>query len=167
MQALVQGIQEIDVASVPIEMRRFSFADIQKHGHWLVPRMTKAFPELTENSAVGWLKGFVVSNEYLFLYQPTAVALFQLMPGYTLVPAKVVQERFVWCENPEDKDQQLAAADFYREAYLWAERLVGIEHVIVDESSDVPKSAIEQTMVNGHKVRILKREMTYVRVKDR
>ncbi len=165
MQALAETV--IDISSTPIEMRRFSLADINKHGPWLIPRMVKAYPELTEYTAVGWLKGFMTSNEYLALSQPHGAALFQLMPGYTLVPAKVIQERFVWVENPKDDEQVLAAAEFYHEAYQWAERMVGIEHLIVDENSDVPKNIIEDTMIKGRKVRILKREMTYVRVKER
>lgn len=145
---------------------RFMTADLAKHGPWLIPRLVKTYPELTEQTAVGWVKGFVPSNEYLFLQQDNGVALAQLMPGYSLVPTQIVQERFVWVANPRNEQQVQQAADFYNEIYQWASRLVGVQNIIVDENTDVPRAVIEQCMTE-HKCRLLKREMSYVRVKER
>lgn len=158
---------DADIASERITITRFMTADIMKHGKWLVPRMLKAYPELSEHSAVGWLKGFVTNNEYLFLQQDNSVALAQLMPGYTLVPAQIVQERFVWCADPKNEEQVRQAAGFYHEIYAWTSKLAGVTNIIVDENTDVPRALIEKCMVSEHKCRLLKREMTYVRVKDR
>lgn len=158
---------EIVNPSVRVAMRRASYADIERHKVWLVPRMIKTYPELNMPSAIGWLKGFTASNEYLFLAQDNSIALFQLMPGYTLVPAQIVQERFVWCVDPKDEGQIEEAAEFYGECYLWASRLNGVQNIIVDENTDVPRSLIEKCMVTDHKCRLLKREMSYVRIRDR
>ncbi len=147
--------------------RRFMAADLATHGAWLIPRMMKAYPELSEAAAVGWIKGFVVSNEYLFLRLDNAVALAQLMPGYTLVPAQIVQERFVWVADPKNQQQVEQAAQFYGEIYDWANRLSGIQHLIVDENTDVPRALIAKSMVKGKDCRLLTREMAYVRVKER
>lgn len=147
--------------------RRFMAADLATHGPWLIPRMMKAFPELSEAAAVGWIKGFVVSNEYLFLRLASAVALAQLMPGYTLVPAQIVQERFVWVADPKNPAQVEQAAQFYPAIYDWANRLSGIQHVILDENTDVPRALIAKNLVKGKECRLLTREMAYVRVKDR
>lgn len=147
------------------EIRRFMTADLARHGSWLIPRVMKTF-ELSEAAAVGWVKGFVSSNEFMFLQQDNAVALAQLMPGYSLVPAQIVQERFVWVADPKNKEQVELAAHFYPEIYNWAVRLVGVKDVIVDENTDVPRHLIE-TNIAERKCRLLKREMSYVRVKER
>lgn len=148
------------------EIRRFMTADLSRHGPWLLPRMLKAYPDLTEQTAVGWIKGFVVSNEYLFLQQDNGVALAQLMPGYSLIPTQIIQERFVWVADPKDKAQVELASHFYSEIYNWATKLAGVKDVIVDENTDVPRALIEECIAE-RKCRLLKREMSYVRVKER
>ena len=147
------------------EIRRFMTADLSRHGAWFVPRMMKTY-DLTEQVAVSWIKSFVSANEFMFLQQDNAVALAQLMPGYSLLPAQIVQERFVWVADPKDKATIEQAAHFYREIYDWAYRLSGVKDVIVDENTDVPRGLIE-TCTTDRKCRLLKREMSYVRVKER
>jgi hypothetical protein len=158
---------KIEIVNEPVDIIRFSVVDIHKHGSWLVPRMLKAYPELSEPACVSWLKSFAASNEYLFLSQPHAVALFQLMPGYDLIPTQVVQERFVWVDDPKNQDHVLDAARFYTEVYNWVLRLNSIKVVIVDENTDVPRDFISGVMVEGHKCRLTTREMSFVRVKER
>jgi hypothetical protein len=147
------------------EIRRFMTADLSRHGPWLLPRVMKMC-DLTEQAAVGWIKSFVAANEFMFLQQDNAVALAQLMPGYSLIPAQIVQERFVWVADPKDKVQVEMASHFYPEIYNWATRLSGVKDVIVDENTDVPRSLIEECIAE-RKCRLLKREMLYVRVKER
>ncbi len=159
-------VPDVNIPNERPEIRRFMTADLSRHGPWLLPRMLKAYPELTEQAAVGWIKGFVVSNEYLFLQQDNAVALAQLMPGYTLVPAQIIQERFVWVADPKNQEQIELASHFYNEIYQWANKLAGVQNIIVDENTDVPRAMIE-TCMTAHKCRLLKREMSYVRVKER
>src|SRR5690242_17137491 len=108
-------VPDANIPSERVEMRRFMTADLASHGAWMIPRMLKSYPELSEAAAVGWIKGFVHSNEYLFLRQDNAVALAQLMPGYSLVPAQIVQERFVWVRDTKDEKQVEHAAEFYAE----------------------------------------------------
>lgn len=159
-------VPDDNIPSERVEIRRFMTADLSTHGKWLIPRMLKTYPELSEAMAVGWIKGFVTSNEYLFLQQDNAVALAQLMPGYTLVPAQIIQERFVWVADPKDAAQVEQASHFYSEIYRWATNMAGIQNIIVDENTDVPRAMIE-TCMTEHKCRLLKHEMSYVRVKDR
>jgi len=147
------------------EIRRFMTADLSRHGAWFIPRVMKMC-DLSEAGAVGWIKSFVSANEFMFLQQDNAVALAQLMPGYSLIPAQIVQERFVWVADPKNKEQVELAAHFYPEFYNWAVRLSGVKDVIVDENTDVPRALIEAGIAD-RKVRLLKREMSYVRVKER
>jgi len=123
-------------------VRRFEQADLTTHGPWLMKRFMLKLPDVREQYIGGYLRGLVYDNEHLFLYQDNAVALAQIMHSPGIKSVKVVQERFVWMRNREDKAQQEAAADFYEHFKAWAKRL-GAERINVREDSDVPKAMIE------------------------
>ena len=126
----------------PAAVRRFELADLSQHGPWLLKRFASMFPEINEQRIAGYLRGLIYDNEHMFLYQDHAVALAQLVhsPGIKMV--KIVQERFVWVEDREDKEQLEMAADFYNHMKVWAKRQ-DAERIIVCENTDVPKSLIE------------------------
>ncbi len=126
----------------PAFVRRFELADLSQHGPWLLKRFAQKLPDIQEARIAGYLRNLVFDNEHMFLYQPNAVALAQLIhsPGIKMV--KIVQERFVWVENREDKAQLEMAADFYAHMKAWAKRQ-DAERIIVCEDTDVPKSLIE------------------------
>jgi len=123
-------------------VRRFELADLTTHGPWLMKRFMLKLPDVREQYIGGYLRGLVYDNEHLFLYQDNAVALAQIVHSPGIKSVKVVQERFVWMRNREDKAQQEAAADFYEHFKAWAKRL-GAERINVREDSDVPKAMIE------------------------
>lgn len=126
-------------------LRRFSTADLSQHGGWILKRLALVFPDCTENFIAGWMRGLIDNNENLFLYQPHAVALAQIVNLPGIRPGKMVQERFVWIEDKNDKDQAELAADFYDAIAEWA-RGMSAERVIVCENTDVPKSKIEERL---------------------
>jgi hypothetical protein len=156
MAALAEKIQEREIAPI----RRFEMADLSKHGLWLMKRLLQAFPDMTEQSAGGYIRSILYSNDSYFLFQEHAVALAQFVSGYDMRAKPVVQERFVFVENKSDDSQIEAAADFYTEFYRWA-LLKGIEEIIVDENTDVPRALIEERT----KARLFKRELMYLKVK--
>src|SRR5579864_7199026 len=88
------------------EVRRFDLPDIDRHGSWFLPRFLKEFPHLNERAAIGFIKAVLYSNEFLFLFQEKAVALFQSVGSGGLEPQEIVWERFVWVESPTDAGQQ-------------------------------------------------------------
>lgn len=126
----------------PVAIRRFEPADLSSHGPWLLKRLGIIFPDMTEKFFAGYLSRLVFDNEHSFLYQSHAVALFQVTHSPGIKTTKVVQERFVWVEDPKDKEQLEAAADFYTHVKLWATRQ-SAERIIVMENSDVPKALVE------------------------
>lgn len=126
----------------PAFVRRFEIADLSKHGPWLMKRFQLAFPDMTEKAIAGYLSQLVFNNEHLFLYQDNAVALAQLVHSPGIRTVKVLQERFVWVKDREDKHQLADASDFYEHFRAWAKRQ-DIERIIVCENTDVPKSLIE------------------------
>lgn len=130
---------------VPVIVRRFSTADLSQHGGWVLKRLQLLFPDCSEQWIGGWMRGLIANNEHLFLYQPHAVALFQVVNLPGLRPGKMIQERFVWVEDKTDKEQAELAADFYDSATSWGNGLRA-ERMIVCENTDVPKSKIEERL---------------------
>jgi hypothetical protein len=142
----------------PAVVRRFELADLSKHGPWLLKRFAVSFPEVGERVVAGYLRGLIESAEYMFLYQDHAVALAQIVhyPGFKIT--RIVQERFVWCEDKTDKDQLECAADFYDHILQFAKRR-DAERIIVCENTDVPKAMIEAKLG-----RLFDTKISYARV---
>ena len=134
------AVKEIERA--PASTRRFELADLSQHGAWLLKRFAAKFPDMTDNTIAGYLQGLLYSNEHLFLYQDNAVGLAQLVYSAGIRPVKVVQERFVWIQDRNNKEWCENAADFYLEFRQWG-KLQGAERIIACEDSDVPKALIE------------------------
>lgn len=139
-------------------LRKFDTADLSVHGKWVMPRMLKAFPHMNERSIASFLQSILWHNEYRVLFQDDSMAMFQVMPSYGLDPRPIVWERFVWCENPEDKEQQKHAAEFYVEIHRWAKTL-GVDTVVVAENSDVPHEQIKEKLG-----RIYERQQRFARL---
>lgn len=139
-------------------VRRFELADLSQHGPWLLKRFATKLPEISEQRVAGYLHGLIHNNEHMFLYQDNAVALAQLIHSPGIKMTKIVQERFVWVEDREDKQQLEFAADFYAHMKVWAKRQ-DAERIIVCEDTDVPKSLIEARLG-----RIYDTKISHVRV---
>ena len=129
----------------PFVMRKFDTADLSEHGAWLLPRLMQAYPHLNERAAATFLQNIIYHNEYCFLYQPTGVALAQIMSAHTLDPRAVIYERFVFAENRENPEDVAQASMFYVEAMTWG-RHMGADAVIVEQKSDVPHEMIRERM---------------------
>jgi hypothetical protein len=141
---MAQAAQKIVEPTYEPPVRRFDLADLTEH-RWIVPRLLEAYPRTNERMLVGWLKGLVYSNEHLFLYLPHAVALAQVLRNVSLENTPFVQERFVWVEDKDDREQVRRAAGFYDEFNRWA-RQQGCEVMFVEESSDVPHEMVREKL---------------------
>lgn len=139
-------------------IRRFDTADLTTHAAWIIPRMMKAFPHLSERSVAGFLQTILYNNEYRIMYLDHGVALAQVMSAHSLDASPIVYERFVWVENPEDKEQVKAAAEFYVEFSCWAKHL-GAVVMIVEENTDVPHDLIKEKLG-----RIFTRQQQFARI---
>ena len=145
------------VSPAPV-IRRFDTADLSRHGAWIMPRMMKAFPHLNERGVATFLQNIVYNNEYLILYHEHGVALAQSMSAHSLDAKPVVYERFVWVENPENKEQLAHAAGFYTEFLKWA-KSQSADVIIVEENTDVPHDLIKEKLG-----RIFNRQQQFARV---
>ena len=147
------------VDAVPaLTIRKFDTADLTTQAGWIIPRMIKSYPHLSERSVAGFLQTINYNNEYLFLYYTHGVALAQVMSAHSLDASPIVYERFVWVENPEDKDQVKAAAEFYVEFARWAKHL-GALVLIVEENTDVSHALIKEKLG-----RIFSRQQQFARI---
>lgn len=155
--------EKIEIIEPPFT-RRFERPDIDKHAAWFIPRLLKTFPHLTERYVYTWLLNIMQSNEFMFLYQDHAVALAQVV-AYSMRPEAIVEEIFVWCEDPSSKQQTENAAHFYNHFYQWAKRK-GLPTLTVAECSDVPPDLIRKQLGSDEQSkRLFDRKVYYARVK--
>ena len=153
------------MSAVPLQIvdqgpliRKFDTADLTQHGAWIVPRMMKAYPHLNERAVATFLQNIIYNNEYLILFRDDSVALAQVLMAHALTGPPIVYERFVWCKDPNDKEQQKNAAEFYAHIRRWAKQM-NVEVVIVEENSDVPHDMIKEKIG-----RIFSRQQQFARV---
>lgn len=126
-------------------IRRFDTADLTTHGDWLLPRFMKTFPHLNERQAATFLQTVNYNNEFHFLYQDDCIALAHVTSSNVLSAKPIIWEKFVWCKDPEDKDQQKHAAEFYVHFQRWAKQQ-GVDVIVVEENTDVPHDLIKEKL---------------------
>lgn len=142
------------------DTRRFELPDLDRHAAWFMPRFLQNFPHLNERAAIGFLRGTIYHNEFKFMFQEKGVALFQMMGAHSLDATQVVWERFVWVADPENKQQQEAAAFFYKDALQWC-KFKSVDIMMVEQNTDVAHDLIKQQIG-----RVYATEQKYARVKD-
>lgn len=158
--AVAEKVREPIAPVLTAAIRRFELPDLDLHGGWIKERLLKQFPHLNDRIVIGWLKGMLYSSETLFLYQPNSVCMAQIVKLHTLDPAPVVQERFVWCRDPNSAAHQAEAAEFYERIMAWAmHQSAGA--VIVEEATDVPREMIQSKLGNK---RIFNRQQAFVKL---
>ncbi len=140
------------------DVRRFELPDLDHHARWFLPRFLQEFPHLNERAAIGFLRGVIYSNEFLFLFQDKGVALAQSMGSGGLEDEAIVWERFVWIQDPANTAQQQAAAFFYNRIVKWAVQL-GAKVVHIENKTDVPHD-----MIRAQAGRIHETQQKYIKV---
>lgn len=127
------------VTGSPIQ--RFTVANLSSCG-WFLHRLVSKYPNKNEIGWANYIRSLCNRNDCLFICQPHAVALAEVVQTDTLAGVSVVQERFVWCEDRIDHRQVEAAADFYDEFHRWA-RALGVKEMVVAKDTDVPMEMIK------------------------
>jgi hypothetical protein len=139
--AVTAEIAKREVVREQIAMRRFEVPDLDRHGGWITDRLLKAYPHRTARDLVGWLRGIIYSNEFLFLYQEHGAALATVTRAHPLEMKPVVQEMFVFAKEGHDRE----AVAFYDEFLRWGKNQ-GVDVVMVEAMSDVPHDVIKERM---------------------
>ena len=125
-------------------LRRFELADFNRHS-WIVKRLQKANPEISEQYAAGWLRGLIYSNDFCFRYQDHAVGLANLVRSHALQTRAMVVEKFVFAEDPQNPKHIEAAAQMYDQFVSWAKSL-DADRIIVEQLTDVPHDLIKERL---------------------
>lgn len=125
----------------PVSIARFALPDLDVWGVYLMERLLSRFPHLNDRMFIGWLKGCMESNEFLFIRSVNAVALAMIVRS-PLQPTADVQEVFVLTRGSGCEDEALAMYDEFRR---WAERM-GARDLLVDIFTDVGKDAIQRRL---------------------
>lgn len=134
--------------------RKFTLVDLDRHGRWILPRLLKVWPHLTERTLIGFLRGILFQNDYLFLYQDHGVALATYCRNHPLEPKPHVHEIFVLSE-PGFEEQ---AASFYLDFQRWAKSL-NLDTIVVEEMTDVPHELVRETLG-----RVFERKVLFARL---
>lgn len=127
---------------VPPPFRRFERPDIERHGQWLLPRVSEAFPHLDQRQAASFLINQLYANEFMFLYNDHAVGLAEVIPENIWQPLPVVWERFVFLQDKEDARHIEEGAAFYTEFARWAV-MKRAATIVVEQQTDVPHEVIK------------------------
>lgn len=140
--------------------RRFQSSDLSKHGPWLFPRLSKLFMHMSDGRLHGWLLDMMGQNDFMFLYQDHGVALAMLRSD-SLRPDAVVEEIFVWVEDPANEEHLRAGAYFYVHFDEWAKRK-SVPTVLIEQNTDIPRKLIAEATGK----RIFEAKLAYMRVRD-
>ena len=157
MAAIAVQNQPIDAGALNESqyiVRRFELGDLSKHGGWIVDRLLKAYPHRSQRDLMGWLRGILHSNDYLFLYQEHGCALATTARVHPLLPKPHVQEIFVFAEPGHEN----SAAAFYENFARWAKHH-DIDTVVVQEMSDVPHELVKEKLG-----RVFTKQITFARL---
>jgi len=122
-------------------VRRFNSADLTDKAGWVLQRLRELYPNKSEVTLANWLRMLVNRNDCLFIRTDHAVALAEAVVLNLMDEHPVVYERFVWCENRQNNHHIEEALSLYAEIRRWAKSM-GIERVVVNQSSNVPRERI-------------------------
>ncbi len=122
------------IVSMPVA--RFLLADIPERGNWLLGRLAKNWPHLSEATFAGRVRAWIGSNSHLFIKTAHGAALFRIVRAeLDILP--IAEEIFLFTDAPkaQSSPSERAAVAMYREAMRWAKNL-GASRVIIDRDSD-------------------------------
>jgi hypothetical protein len=158
----MNAVAEVQKPRIGVEMpavRRFELGDLSQHGRWLLPRLVKVYPHLTEHTAAAFLKNILYNSEFHFCYQPHSAGLAQVERVHSLVSRPIVREKFVWVEDVKNPDYVTEALAIYDDFQVWA-RHHGADVLVIEEQSDVPHELIR----DKYEKRIFTRQQHFVRI---
>lgn len=142
--------QAVTVASVPgsaypvpprnVSIRRFGLADIEDMGMWLMTRLRERYPHVNDRMFIGWIRGCMESNEFLFIRSENAAGM-AITDHRPLTSAPIVREVFLLSRN----DDIMEAAQLYPHIRHWAESM-GASEITIECFSDVPHEIVREVI---------------------
>jgi len=121
-------------------IRHFTPVDLNDRAGWVVNRLAQKYNK-SEHFIANYLRALSNRNDCLFLYADFAVLMAEMVCVDPMIDKWVVQERFMLLQDRQSYPQIEAAARIYEQVRSWA-KSAGIERVILDPASDVPKEEV-------------------------
>lgn len=125
----------------PIEVHRFGLPDLETKGAWIHGRLCSFMPNLAPNFLAATLRGFMESNEYLFLCAPRSVGLARVTRHpFNVKPS--VEELFVFITDDGGVTDGL---EIYAAMHRWAAGL-GANELIIGAATDLKQTEIAKRL---------------------
>ncbi len=121
-------------------IRRFGMADIEDMGMWLMTRLRERYPHVNDRMFIGWIRGCMESNEFLFIRSENAAGM-AIIDHRPLTSAPIVREVFLLSRN----DDLMEAAQLYPHIRQWAESMAASE-ITIECFSDVPHEIVREVI---------------------
>lgn len=130
-------------------IRRFNAVDLNSQAGWVMQKLRLLYPQKSEVTLANWLRMTTNRNDCLFVRTDHAVAMAEVVVLNMMDDHPVIFERFVFCENRQSIGHIDEAVVLYEEIKRWAKPM-GIERVIVNQCSDVPRERIKEVFRRLH-----------------
>jgi hypothetical protein len=132
------------------EIRRFALADIPGWGPWLLERLREKWPAISDATFVGKIRGFMGSNEFLFIRNDLAVGLATVMRD-NMDGRPYVRAIFAFARDgaAQSSPGEKAITGLYRHMRSWAKSMRATR-VYFSGRSDVGLSR-RQTLLSAEK----------------
>lgn len=125
----------------PSPSRRVGDPDLLNIGSWLLDELRQGrWPDLTDRTIVGWLRGLMNNPEFLFICNDKAVLLAQQIREH-MEPRPVVIEIFCCSQDGGMRD----GAGLYADMKRWAESL-GASKLIIEQFTKVPRPMMTEAL---------------------
>lgn len=108
----------------PGDVTKFTVADVQRYGPWLIPKLTARWPQISAMTFSGWVVGWTSINTVLFIKTENAVGMAEIYKETPDLRLKA-REVFVFCNGVEHEDE---AVLIYKDFKRWG-RTMGVDRI--------------------------------------
>lgn len=147
-------------ATMPIDMNetvtKFNVPDLNTHGAWLLERLRKRYPHVTDQRIAGWLRCMIGTHTALFIKATDTVGLAVIGDSSAFDVRPIVEEVFVYSAPDADRGRGCL---IYKRFLAWA-RSMNAAELRVEADTDVPRELVQQIVG-----RVRKRDQAYVEIK--
>lgn len=122
-------------------IHRFDMPDQQDMGQWLYERLREKYLHLNERTYPGWIRGWMVSNDFLFIRTADAVALFERF-NVPFDPRPAARELFAY----QRQDVPVEMEALYEYFEIWC-RNQGVGYIECARDTDFPVKHIKDVIL--------------------
>lgn len=106
--------------NIDYPVSRFALGDVPTWGPWLIGEIVVNWPQISRQNHVSVLRGWISSNEHLFIRTSNSCALSVVVPHPFVGGESVVRGVFCWSRFPDEKGHELHLVQLHRHTADWA-----------------------------------------------